>query len=118
MVTATKATPPARPSRPSIRLRALTTPTIQSSVNGRLIQPSAIGSPNGIGQRLDPEAEPVEEAGDEKLNHELSDRAGAFEVVVEPQQRDGDAAHEKADRAAAVGHEHPADVRVKEQQPH
>ena len=47
-MTATSATPPASPSRPSIRFSALMTPTIQSIVKGRLTQPSAIGSPNGL----------------------------------------------------------------------
>ena len=36
VVMATSATPPASPSRPSIRFRALMTPTIQSIVNGML----------------------------------------------------------------------------------
>ena len=47
-MTATSATPPARPSSPSMRFIALMTPTIQSSVNGRFAQPRLIGSPKGL----------------------------------------------------------------------
>ncbi len=44
---AKKATPPARPSSPSMRLTAFTTPTIHRSVNGSDSIPSGIGGPKG-----------------------------------------------------------------------
>ncbi len=46
--TAESATPPASPSSPSMRLRALVTPATHSMVKGRLSAPSARGAPNGL----------------------------------------------------------------------
>ena len=43
-----KATPPASPSSPSMRLSALMTPTTHSTVKGRLSIPSGTGGPKGL----------------------------------------------------------------------
>ena len=51
VVIAMSATPPASPSRPSMRFSAFTTPAIQSSVNGRPSQPSSTGAPQGFAIR-------------------------------------------------------------------
>ncbi len=48
VVTAMKATPPASPSRPSMRFIALMTPAIQSMVNGSASSPRLISPPNGL----------------------------------------------------------------------
>ncbi len=117
VMTATSATPPARPSSPSIRLSALMTPTIQNIVNGRLAQPSAIGSPSGLAIASMRKPEPVEQARDRELDEELLPRVRAAQVVVEAERRDRQAAHEQADDVLALGEEQRADLGLEESRP-
>ena len=74
VTTATSATPPASPSRPSIRFIALMTPTIQSIVNGRLAQPSAIGSPNGLASTSNAKSELEQQARHQRTGPGTSSR--------------------------------------------
>ncbi len=85
-MTATSATPPARPSRPSIRFIALMTPTNQNIVTGRLAQPSAIGSPNGLAMTSKRKPELEQQARHRELDQELLGSVGPAQVVVEAQQ--------------------------------
>ena len=89
-MTATSATPPASPSRPSIRFIALMTPTIQSIVNGRLGPAERDRLAERVGEHVDAEAEPVQQPGHRELHHELLPGVGAAQVVVEAEQRDGE----------------------------
>ena len=89
-----------------MRFIALMTPTIQKSVNGRLAQPRCSRVPEGVREDVDAITRASTAARHGELHHELPPGARAAQVVVEAEQRDGDAAHEEADDVLALGEEH------------
>ena len=86
-----------------MRLTALTTPTIQSTVNGRERCPSSTEPAKGqvmVSIRI-----PFSHEGDghRGLDGELDDRTAAAKVIVDAQQRDGRSAEEQCEEEVGVG---------------
>ena len=111
-MTATSATPPARPSRPSIRFIALMTPTIQNIVNGRLGPAERdrlaerVGDARRCGIRACTAGPPPRTGPGTSSRRwrRAGRRRGRASAIAS-------AAHEQADHVLALGEEQRADAR-------